>query len=88
VDCAGGRLLTRSRTVPCAEGASPAQSRPEDCAEGKHHPPKLYLSDHKQGLLYGCGIIEAGGKAVIGQRLKQSGMFWSEAGARSLLDLR
>ena len=48
----------------------------------------LYLSYHQQGLFYGSGVIEAGCKAVIGQRLKQSGMFWSEAGAQSILDLR
>ena len=53
-----------------------------------HHHRMLYLSYHKQGLFYGSGVIEAGCKAVIGQRLKQSGMFWSEAGAQSVLDLR
>ena len=53
-----------------------------------HHQRMLYLTYHKQGLFYGSGVIEAGCKAVIGQRLKQSGMFWSEAGAQSILDLR
>ena len=53
-----------------------------------HHHRMLYLSYHKQGLFYGSGVIEAGCKAVIGQRLKQSGMFWSEAGAQCVLDLR
>jgi hypothetical protein len=41
-----------------------------------------------KGLFYGSGVVEAGCKAVVGQRLKQSGMFWSEAGAKSILDLR
>lgn len=53
-----------------------------------HHHRMLYQTYHKQGLFYGSGVIEAGCKAVIGQRLKQSGMFWSEAGAQSVLDLR
>jgi len=53
-----------------------------------HHHRMLYLTYHKQGLFYGSGVIEAGCKAVIGQRLKQSGMFWSETGAQSVLDLR
>lgn len=53
-----------------------------------HHHRMLYLTYHKQGLFYGSGVIEAGCRAVIGQRLKQSGMFWSETGAQCILDLR
>lgn len=53
-----------------------------------HRHRMLYLSYHNQGLFYGSGVIEAGCKAVIGQRLKQSGMFWSQSGAQSVLDLR
>ena len=36
----------------------------------------------------GSGVIEAGCKSVIGQRLKQSGMFWTINGANSILALR
>ena len=36
----------------------------------------------------GSGVIEAGCKTVIGRRLKQSGMFWGEAGAENILQLR
>lgn len=36
----------------------------------------------------GSGVIEAGCKTVIGARCKQSGMFWSEAGAENILALR
>lgn len=32
--------------------------------------------------------MEAGCRAVIGQRLKNSGMFWTEAGGKSAWDLR
>ncbi len=48
----------------------------------------LYKTYRDQGLFYGSGIIEAGCKSVIGQRLKQSGMFWTERGALSVLNLR
>jgi hypothetical protein len=41
-----------------------------------------------QGLFYGSGVIEGGCKSVIGQRLKESGMFWTKAGANSILHLR
>jgi len=40
------------------------------------------------GYFIGSGVIEAGCKTVIGRRLKQSGMFWSQRGAEDLLSLR
>lgn len=48
----------------------------------------LYKTYREQGLFCGSGVIEAGCKAVIGQRLKESGMFWTESGATSVLALR
>jgi len=33
-------------------------------------------------------VVEAGCKTLIGARCKQSGMFWSEAGAENVLALR
>jgi hypothetical protein len=35
-----------------------------------------------------CGVVEAGCKTVVGQRLKQSGMFWGLPGAQDILDVR
>jgi hypothetical protein len=40
------------------------------------------------GLFCGSGVIEATCKAVVGQRLKQSGMFWSVDGANAIIALR
>jgi hypothetical protein len=40
------------------------------------------------GLFVGSGVIEAGCRTLIGQRLKQSGMFWSQAGANAIVALR
>jgi len=48
----------------------------------------LYKTYREQGLFYGSGVIEAGCKAVIGQRLKESGMFWTLSGATHVLTLR
>jgi hypothetical protein len=53
-----------------------------------HQDRMLYLTYRNQGIFYGSGVIEAGCKIVVGQRLKQSGMFWSEPGAQSILNLR
>jgi len=41
-----------------------------------------------QGLFVGSGVIEAGCKTLIGQRLKQSGMEWSLRGANAIISLR
>jgi len=47
-----------------------------------------YGTFRQQGLFYGSGVVEAGCRAVIGKRLKQSGMFWSQSGAENILALR
>jgi len=55
----------------------------------EHHQDKmLYKTYREQGLFYGSGVVEGGCKSVIGQRLKESGMFWTETGATSVLNLR
>ena len=55
----------------------------------EHHEDKMrYRTYREQGLFYGSGVIEGGCKSVIGQRLKESGMFWTEKGASSVLTLR
>ncbi len=41
-----------------------------------------------RGLFVGSGAVEAGCKAVIGQRLKWSGMRWSIRGADAIIALR
>ena len=40
------------------------------------------------GLFVGSGVVEAGCKAVIGQRLKLSGMHWTVSGADAIIALR
>lgn len=47
-----------------------------------------YRQLRSQGYFIGSGVVEAGCKHVIGQRMKQSGMFWGEKGAETLLGLR
>ena len=70
-------------------GAPPGDDLGKQIAFFKHHRHRmLYLSYRKQGFFCGSGVIEAGCKAVVGQRLKQSGMFWSESGAENILSLR
>ena len=47
-----------------------------------------YDNFRRQGLFIGSGVVEAGCRTVIGQRLKQSGMFWTVKGANSIIALR
>ena len=43
-----------------------------------------YNQFRKQGLFVGSGVMEAGCKSLIGQRMKQSGMEWSVRGANAI----
>jgi hypothetical protein len=47
-----------------------------------------YGAFREAGYFIGSGVIEAGCKTVVGRRLKQSGMFWSQRGGDDLLALR
>ena len=47
-----------------------------------------YAQFRQQGLFVGSGVIEAGCKTLIGQRLKKSGMHWSLHGANAIIALR
>jgi hypothetical protein len=47
-----------------------------------------YADFRIQGLFVGSGVIEAGCKTIIGQRLKRSGMHWAVRGANAIMALR
>jgi hypothetical protein len=47
-----------------------------------------YADFRKRGLFVGSGVLEAGCRTVVGQRLKQSGMHWTVWGANSIIALR
>jgi hypothetical protein len=47
-----------------------------------------YADFKSQGFFVGSGVIEAGCRTVIAQRLKKSGMFWSVAGANAIIAAR
>lgn len=50
---------------------------------------RMRYGDFKsRGLFVGSGVVEAGCRTVIGQRLKQSGMHWTVKGANSIIALR
>jgi hypothetical protein len=47
-----------------------------------------YATFRQQGLFVGSGVIEAGCRSIIGQRLKKSGMHWSLDGANAIIAVR
>jgi hypothetical protein len=47
-----------------------------------------YAEFRSRGLFVGSGVVEAGCKTVIGQRLKLSGMHWTVKGANAIIALR
>jgi hypothetical protein len=47
-----------------------------------------YAEFRRQGLFVGSGVVEAGCRTVIAQRLKCSGMFWSVRGANAIIASR
>jgi hypothetical protein len=50
---------------------------------------RMQYADLKaKGLMIGSGIVEAACKTMVAQRLKQSGMRWSSAGAQAVLTPR
>lgn len=54
----------------------------------KNRDRMRYADFRKRGLFVGSGVLEAGCRTVIGQRLKQSGMHWTVRGANSIIALR
>ena len=47
-----------------------------------------YADFRKRGLFVGSGVMEAGCRTIVGQRLKQSGMHWTVNGANNIIALR
>ena len=55
----------------------------------EHNAHRMHYAHFKSlGMFIGSGAVEAGCKAVVGQRLKLSGMRWTQAGATGILTLR
>lgn len=79
-------LLAEARAVA---GETPSAEAQRELAYLERNRERMDYRRYRQaGWFIGSGVVEAGCKRVIGQRLKQSGMFWTEAGATAVLSLR
>jgi len=72
------RLALRRATEPLEE-ATPVGCRPVEGRKTTLAAISLFVSS---------GVVEAGCKSVIGQRLKSSGMRWTVSGADAIIALR
>jgi hypothetical protein len=79
-------LLAEARA---AAGPTPSEAAQREIDYLERNRSRLdYQRYRQQGWFIGSGVVEAGCKRVIGQRLKQSGMFWTEPGAAAVASLR
>ena len=84
-----GAVIAAARRRRDELGPPPDDPLEKQIAYFEHHQDKmLYQTYREQGLFYGSGVVEGGCRSVIGQRLKEAGMFWTEPGAASVLTLR
>jgi hypothetical protein len=58
------------------------------CYFEKNASQMRYAEYREKKFFVGSGVVEAGCRTVIGERLKQSGMRWSVRGANAILALR
>lgn len=81
------RIITAARRA-AADGAQVAALE-KALGYFEHNQVRMqYGSFREKGYFIGSGVIEAGCRAVVGSRCKQSGMFWSRPGAEKILALR
>ena len=82
------KLVASLRAIPTADADLAKKLRNQADYFATNAARMNYPKFRKLHLFVGSGVIEAGCKTVIGQRLKQSGMFWTVSGANSILALR
>lgn len=81
-------LVAELRAPRAAPPELADQLRTEADSFPKNAHRMRYPEFRRQGRFVGSGVIEAGGKTVIGSRLKLAGMFWTVRGANAIIALR
>jgi hypothetical protein len=81
-------LVTSLRSIDSSNPELAEKIRIEADYFEKNTERMRYPEFRAQHLFVGSGVIEAGCKAIIGSRCKQSGMFWTVLGANAILALR
>lgn len=82
-----GALTAATRTLELPDTTTAEVYKSLGYFETNQHRMR-YAQFRTSGLFVGSGAVEAGCRAVVGQRLKLSGMRWSVPGATGILTLR
>ena len=82
------KLVTLQKSIDASTPALAEAIRIEAAYFERNSQRMRYPEFRRQHLFVGSGVIEAGGKTVIGSRLKQSGMFWTVDNANAIIALR
>lgn len=82
-----GLLRQAGKQLPAS--AASRKSLHQQLGYFENNAPQMHYAEYrKKNFFVGSGVVEAGCRAVIGQRLKQSGMRWSVRGANAIIALR
>ena len=82
-------IISKAKALYQSNNLDSSKNFEKEIGYFKENESRMSYADFKQkGFFIGSGVIEAGCKAVIGKRLKQSGMRWSVKGANSIIALR
>jgi hypothetical protein len=84
-----GKILLEARKIIDSRDAANEEEAGRQIEYFRKNEHRMrYDRYRKEHLFIGSGVVEAGCRTVIGQRLKKSGMFWSPSGAQNVIDLR
>lgn len=83
-----GRLLRKAgKQLPAS--AQSKKSMLQQLRYFENNAPQMRYAEYREKKFFvGSGVVEAGCRTVIGERLKQSGMRWSVSGANAIIALR
>ena len=83
-----GRVIAQATADLPTKAQTRKSARKQIAYFERNRSKMLYQTFRTAGYFIGSGVVEAGCKTVVGQRLKQSGMLWSHKGASHLLAVR
>jgi len=81
-------IIAQARTDLPASARARQQAKKQIGYFERNQSRMTYQTFRQAGYFIGSGVVEAGCKTVVGQRLKHSGMLWSRQGASNLLAVR
>jgi len=82
------QVIAQAKTDLPAKAQSRKAAQKQIAYFERNRSRMLYQTFRAAGYFIGSGVVEAGCKTVVGQRLKQSGMLWSRNGASHVLAVR